>query len=268
MRDRTLDVLLCKTAGYLEKLKAEEAAEAAIEEKKMMDKARRELNAMAGARNPLTKTKELNEDFVRQLVRASHDAPLEQYTLLPEGDIGPHMWQPHPLDFFSKIPFMTKMQDAMVGEQHAEKHRAARDAGENILALNPGRNPGVIAHEIGHSTRPGVLDKITYHGNAVTSNPLLLGSGLLSMLAGAVAGKPSLVAVGAVPTLLSGAFTLAEESRATRRGKELLNRIGYTPSENELKSLDAAYRSHLVGEAQQLGLPISTLLMSLMTKYR
>jgi hypothetical protein len=159
------------------------------------------------------------------------------------------------------------MHDSAIGEAHAKKHRAARDARENILAINPGRNPGVIAHEVGHSTRPGVLDKLTYHGGAVTGNPLLQLGGIGAMLAGAVTGKPGLVAAGAVPGLISGAFTLAEEARATRRGKELLSRIGYTPTEKETKGLDAAYRTYLVGEGMQLGLPAMALLAALQMKY-
>jgi topoisomerase IA-like protein len=250
MRNSTLDVLLEKTA----------------EDDEEMREWHKELDAMAGADHEKTRTVALRNNFIRELVRASHDAPLEKYKVLHEGDLGPHAWEDHPASIPMSFPGMESMLESAIGKEHAKEHLEARRAGDTVLGINPGRNPAVIAHEIGHSTRPGMYDKLTYNASAWLNHPASVLGSLGFMGAGALLGKPGLAIAGAVPSVLGSIAELAEEHRASQRARELLKRMAYQPTTQELKGLDDAYGTYVSSAAQSSTLPALAVISSFLRR--
>ena len=226
------------------------------------DDVKHQIDEIAGSRFKST-TGKARMDLVRQLVRASHDAPIENWTVLSEkSEEGPYMSDP---TWYDKLWLKNDLYRKWITARSGRPLLKALDKGNVVFAVDPGRDPAAYAHEVGHASRPGILDNAVYQTSSVIDRSILPKLLLTALQFGGMATrKPLLTAAGAVPKIMGSLSTLIEESRASRRGKELLERIGKPISDKGSERLDTAWKTYARASVPAVGLDALTIFLSKM----
>jgi len=198
------------------------------------------LNWIAGKGNPETETAELRDALVQRLVETAGEDPANY--MVRDEDRG----------IFGITTGPAEQDSTWLGRKiYGKGHHYHVPKGMQAIYSDPGRDPSVIAHEVGHSL-PGT----NVGGKAVRA----LGGGTGRFVGGKVgpvlafaghhAGSFPVKVTGLGITAGTGLATLLEEIRASRRGRQLLRETGYDIPGKETARITAAGGTYALSLAQ------------------
>jgi len=221
-----------------------------------------------GQKVPETLTKEKRDELLTRLLSLGQRNPSRFQMEGEAPEVGP-MYRPpirskvvRKLDelheLLESIKEKTKkkkdLDDIAKSQEFLTKAKTAPE--KELLFINPGRYPAVLAHEVGHASKSNLPAKVI--GGAArhfSDNLAVSTTAALMGLAGGLLKSPAVAGTAMGIGALQGASRLTEEGRASLRGLKLLREAGYEPTPEEKKTLRKAWASYLAPGAMDVAVP-------------
>jgi hypothetical protein len=221
-----------------------------------------------GTKSKETRTSKKRDELLQKLLTLGERDP-EQFGLVDEApEVGPMYRRP------MRPKVVRKIEDALEQLEEAKEKlkkkkdiakldkvmdfftRAKESPEKDLLLVNPGRHPSVLAHEVGHASRTNLPAKfISGASTYFADNPGVGAISSLMGLAGGALNRRSVTGAGIGIGALRGLTRLTEEGRASLKGLDLLRQSGYEPTPEEKKVLRRAWASYLAPAALDTGIP-------------
>lgn len=217
---------------------------------------------------PATRTIKRRDEMLNRLLTLGGRDPVEFHIDTEAPEVGPMYRRPVPPRVMEQIDKAMERLEELKKKAKKKKQisqlnkvrdflaKAKLSPEKEVLLVNPGRHPSILAHEVGHASRPNLPAKfISGATTHFADNPTV---GALNLLLGAAGG--ALKSPGAVGTSLGlgalrGLTRLTEEGRASLRGLDLLRQSGHEPTPEEKKALRQAWTSYLPSAASDVMSP-------------
>lgn len=226
---------------------------------------------MLGRKSPATRTVEQRDDLLRRLLSLGKRDP-SKFEIGDEAKaVGPMYRIPVPSKMVRQLDEALKeLQKDKAKAEKRNKQDQLKELTEaedlvNAIMANPaqemifanvGRHPSVLAHEVGHASRPNLGAKfVSGAATHFADNPVSSLTATALGVAGGLTANPAIVGTALGLGALQGISRLSEEARASMRGLKLLEESGYEPSPQERRSLRRAWYTYLPTLATDVGVP-------------